>query len=512
MEKNELRADLKQKRDSIDAEHKKQLDRAIVEQIAASREFRKAKKVLLYAPHGSEINLLPLVRLARKLGKTVAFPRCDTETCTIQFYVLEPNQRLVRGAYGIAEPAPDAPLCELDAQTLCILPGLSFDTNGHRIGYGKGYYDRFLKEFSGMTAGAVYEQLLSDEIPTEAHDLPVQTVFTESTRYDRPVARTDLLEPISKSNPQQSRKLPAWGPLAPPILVACSFLLLILSRLIDTHLTDRNNEFVVVILLQVMIFVIPSILYGKLQPDAFSTRIRMSPIRRRHIWFVLCVSVVMISGGLLLCILTGGIESLTGNFTLYDTFVARINGSVFEMAYVVLAYCILPAFCEELLYRSILCAEYERFGAPVAITVSALFFAMLHFSFALFPAYLFLGAILAAVLYATRSFFAVLILHTLYNLFCLFGQPYLSAFYVNAGNNKIFVFCLITLFLLFSAFAAGEARKIYHRYATEKADSSYTKSISIKDYPKQLLAALFSPAAAACAVIFLIMATVNLFI
>ena len=65
----------------------------------------------------------------------------------MRFYVLEPDARLVRGAYGIAEPAPDAPLCEPDAHTLCILPGLSFDTCGNRIGYGKGYYDRFLADF-----------------------------------------------------------------------------------------------------------------------------------------------------------------------------------------------------------------------------------------------------------------------------------------------------------------------------------------------------------------------------
>jgi 5-formyltetrahydrofolate cyclo-ligase len=513
MEKQELRAMLRQKRDSIDPEQKKQLDRAIVERIAASKEFKAANKLLLYAPHGSEINLLPLVRLARKIGKTVAFPRCDVEHTTMRFYVLEPDARLVRGAYGIAEPAPDAPLCEPDAHTLCILPGLSFDTRGNRIGYGKGYYDRFLADFTGMTVGAVYEQLLSDVIPTEEHDLPVQALFTESARLDcspSPLAVT--AKQSSKQPPKKQYRMPKWGPIAPPILVACSFLLLLLSKLVDTHLTDRGNEYAVVILLQVLIFVLPSILYGKLQPKGFFARIRIKPIRHRQIWFVLCVSVVMITGGLLLCILTGGIESLTGNFTLYDTFVARINGSVFETAYVILAYCILPAFCEELLYRSIICAEYERFGAPVAITVSALFFAMLHFSFPLFPAYLFLGAILACALYATRSFFAVLLLHMLYNLFCLFGQPYLSAFYVHSGNNKIFVFCLITLFLLFSAFAAGEARKIYHRYAKEQADVPYTKVVPLKSYPKQLLEALLSPTAAACAVIFVIAATVNLFV
>ena len=513
MDKKELRAELKQKRDSIELARKKQLDRAIVKRIAASREFQRANKVLLYAPHGSEINLLPLVRHAQSLGKTVAFPRCNVADCTLQFFVLAPDAKLVKGAYGIYEPAPDAPLCEPDAQTLCIVPGLSFDRSGHRLGYGKGYYDRFLADFVGMTVGALYEELRSSALPTEAHDLPVAAVFTEQARYDR-LANDDAAGAFQKAVLIAKKAFfsPKVGPIAPPLLVACSFLLLLLSRLIDTHLTNRQNQYLMVILLQVLIFAIPSFLYAKIRGAFSLKRIRFSPIRIRHLWFVLCVLVVMITGGLLLCILTGGISSLTGNFTLYDVFVARMGDKALELILAVLAYCLLPAFCEELLYRSVLCAEYERFGAPVAITVSALFFAMLHFSFAFFPAYLFLGALLAAVLYATRSFFAVLLLHLLYNLFCLFGQPYLSAFYVYAGNTKIFVFCLVTLFLLFSAFAVGEARKIYHRYAMEPTDASYTCALSVKDYPKRLWGALFSPTVALCALLFLLCATLNLFL
>ncbi|MBQ8416562.1 MAG: hypothetical protein IJX13_06685, partial [Clostridia bacterium] len=91
-----------------------------------------------------------------------------------------------------------------------------------------------------------------------------------------------------------------------------------------------------------------------------------------------------------------------------------------------------------------------------------------------------------------------------------FGQPYLSAFYVNAGSNEIFLFCLIALFLLFSAFAAGEARKIYHVYANKNADSSYTVSLSLGETPKQILWSLLSPVSAVCAVVWLITVIVTL--
>lgn len=542
MTKQELRAYLKEKRAEIPLDEKKAMDRRIVATIAASESFRDASAVLLYAPHGSEIDLLPLVRLARETGKRVAFPRCDTATNTMQFYVLESDARLVKGAYGIYEPPADAPLCELDESTLCILPGLSFDPVGGRLGYGKGYYDRFLADFKGITVGAVYSALVAKRLPTEPHDIPVKTLVTErgelkcardgmeSPRTEQmvtPPSNASFLQRFSAFFPSvESKKAlsvrgkdggtvradhPKAVPLhAPAIFVATTFALLLLSRLIDTHLTNRDNEYAVVVLLQLMIFLIPTVIYGKLRTDALSARIRMRLPRPEQIWFAVCMLAVMISGGLLCGILTGGIGSLTGNFTLYSTFVARMGGSAAQTVYVILAYGVLPAFCEELVFRSILCAEYERFGVGVAIAASGLFFAMLHFSLPLFLSYLFLGTLLAAAMYATRSFFTAFALHLCYNLFCLFGQPYLSAFYVNAGSNEIFIFCLVVVFLLFAAFAAGEARKIYHRYARANLDSSYAPALSPRTIPKNLFCAMLSPAVAVCIVIWLTVSIIDL--
>ena len=135
---------------------------------------------------------------------------------------------------------------------------------------------------------------------------------------------------------------------------------------------------------------------------------------------------------------------------------------------------------------------------------------MLHFSLPLLLTYLFLGALLAAAMYATRSLLAVVLLHAGYNIFCLFGQPYLSAFYLYAGSNDIFLFFLITLFLLFSAFAAGEARKIYHIYAISNRSSDYTSPRPLKALPRTLWLSLKTPAAALCLAVWLVMSLVDL--
>ena len=537
MTKNELRKLLRERRKTVPDGQKKELDAAIVQQVAASKLFQNASMLLLYAPMEGEINLLPLARIARERNIPIAFPRCDTERGTMEFYLLNTDARLTKGAYGIPEPPADAPICVPDKRALCILPGLSFDPAGNRLGYGKGYYDRYLATFPGVTVGAVYSRMMLRSIPTAAHDLPAVHLVTEhgfrqvapsipaqeaahseqESQADKASARKsqtakDLVNQIKGAWKAlwQARSESTVKPLhAPLALVLCTFVLLLLSRPVDANLLDRENEYIGVILLQILIFAVPAVLYCKIKGEKFSDRIRMRLIQPSHLFFLLFLLVVMITGSLLTSILTGWIETLSGNFTLYGTFVAHMGGTA-ETVYAILAYALLPAFCEELVFRSLLCAEYEKYGVGVSVTVSALCFAMLHFSFQLFFTYLLLGVLLAGAMYVTRSFLAPFLLHLGYNIFCLFGQPYLSAFYVNAGSNEIFLFCLIVLFLLFAAFAAGEARKIYHIYAKKNADSSYTTAVPFKLYPQHLLFSVLSPLSAVCLAVWLTVSIVRL--
>ena len=534
MDKITLRGILLQKRAEFSREERKEMDRDIATGLIDSPLFKNASMLLIYAPLENEINLLYLAHVARKRGIPVAFPRCDKETNTMQFYLLPEGQKLLPGAYGIPEPPEDAPLCLPDEHALCIVPALSYDLAGNRIGYGKGYYDRYLSTFPGVTVGAAYASMLLKNVPTEAHDLPVDWLFTERGVYHC----TQTPQPENKSIAQKeapqkedkptnkwceiynrlmngSRRLGGGKdgklkPLhAPLLLVLSNFVLLLLSRLIDARLLDRDSEYVGIILIQVLIFIIPAILYCKLRGESFAERIRLRPPRLSHIPFLLYLLVVMIAGSLLTSILTGGIRSLEGSFTLYDTFVARTQTPA-ETAYAILAYAFLPAVGEELTYRSILCSEYEKRGVGVAIAASALTFAMLHFSFAHFLTYLFLGVLLACAMYTTRSFLAPILLHICYNIFCLFGQPYLSAFYVNAGSNEIFIFCVVVLFLLFAAFCAGEARKIYHIHAKKNISSDYTTALPWRRLPATILESLLSPVAAVCLIVWLITSIVNL--
>ncbi len=482
----------------------------------------------------------------------------------MQFFELLPNQKLTVGAYGIPEPHKDAPLCLADRHTLCILPALACDADGYRLGYGKGYYDKYLSDFPGTTLCAVYRSFLLPSLPREPHDIPAQYLCTEKgTVPTKPLERAGANGPdrdpdgVSTAEPtaggsrkarvsiqQEHRRTFTWSELSellhalskkarlflrtggdsakqkafhsvkttdhiPLLLILTVFELLLLSRLTEPLFT-RENELAGIVILQILIFVLPALLYCKLRGDSFSERIRFCRLEPSKIPLLCCALIAMICGGLLMSILTGGIASLSGNFTLYTIFVAKTGNTASSHITLLLAYAVLPAFSEELVFRSVLCAEYEKHGVPVAVAVSALFFAMLHFSFPNFLTYLLLGTILASVLYITRSFWSAFLLHLLYNVFCLYGQPYLSAFYVTAGSNDIFIFCITVLFLLASAVGAGQARNIYHAYANKNLSSDYTVPLPWKAFPKTFFHALFSPVTAVCILLWLIFSILNL--
>ncbi len=533
MDRSALRAALKERRAAISEEEKKTLDRAILGHIAGSAQFKKATAILLYAPVGSEINLLPLVRLAQKRGKKVAFPRCDKETGTMQFYELTEGAKLQSGAFGIPEPDRDAPLFWSDEHTLCIVPALCCDREGNRLGYGGGYYDKFLKDFRGKTLCAVYRSCMTQSLPAEEWDIPVDLICTEKGIFKAGAPKQNIYLLAAKKAGRLCKKWLLIGADAtwrgikhlwklltrkeeqkplhrPALLVFTCFVLLLLSRLAEPYF-GRDGRYVGTVVLQILVFLLPAVLYSKLQGGSFLKRIRLRPPRPSQLWFVFCILVVMITGGLLCEILTGGIDSLTRGFSLYDFFVAQPTNVPVTNIAVILSYALLPSFCEELVFRSILCSEYEGRGVGVAMIASSLFFAMLHFSLPHFLTYFFLGMLLSGAFYATKSFLTVWILHFGYNVFCLFGQPYLSSFYVNAGNTEIFLLCLGTLFLLFAAFAAGEARKIYHLYAKANADASYTVALPIKKLPLTLWQTLRAPAALTSVAIWLIVSISSLF-
>lgn len=148
--------------------------------IAMLKDYADADILLLYFPTRSEPDLTPLAHLAWRDGKQVAFPISRTDSLTLDFRIVKSLDELSAGAYGIREPDESAPRANVTERTLCILPALAVDIDGYRLGYGKGYYDRFLAQFAGKSALAIHSSLVCERLPRLTTDIPTQTIITET--------------------------------------------------------------------------------------------------------------------------------------------------------------------------------------------------------------------------------------------------------------------------------------------------------------------------------------------
>ena len=290
-----------------------------------------------------------------------------------------------------------------------------------------------------------------------------------------------------------------------PGLVLCTYVLLICSRLVDTRMLSAGNGYLTVSVLQLLIFLLPAAIYCQLRGEKLRSHLRIRPVGLEQLLLIPAALVVLICGSLLISFSLGGIDGLGENFSLYDTFVAADSYGTDELLYSVLAFAVLPAVCEEFVFRGILCAEFERNGVFSSVTVSALFFAMLHFSIAQFPVYFFSGLVLALVLYATRSVLGAIFVHFLYNLFGLIGRPYVTEFYSRTGSTELFIFLLIILFLLALMLLFGEAARAYGSYARRGIPSPYHRPRSARERAANpFFEALLSPLALLCMLFYLV--------
>ncbi len=294
--------------------------------------------------------------------------------------------------------------------------------------------------------------------------------------------------------------------LYPTALVLATYILLLLSKVIDITLLNRENEYYSVVILQMMIFLIPGAIWCMFSGDHYWKGLRLRPFSARCLPLILSAALLMASGGLLLGVLFGGTETLSESFSLYDTFISKDNGTIPNKIYLIIAYAVLPAICEEWIFRGILCREYEQGGVLRAVTFSSLFFALLHFELSGLPVYLFSGLILALTLYATRSLFASMLVHFLYNIFGLFGQPYINNLYHITGSIKLFLFLMILCFLLAAGIFCGEAARLYRGYLQKGQSADYRQPL-LRDpaaIRASYLGVIKNPSAIACGAVYII--------
>ena len=181
--KNELRVRMKSLREQIADRRGKSL--MIAERLCSSEMYKSAEVIAFYLNIGSEVETKDMIQKAQEEGKTVALPRVEGD-CLVM-YRYEAGDALVRSLFGVPEPeAVQDRIMPPEEISLVIVPGLCFDRNGGRLGYGKGFYDRFLSECSGKSVAVCFEGQLLDTgiIPETRNDVRMEHIITENIIID----------------------------------------------------------------------------------------------------------------------------------------------------------------------------------------------------------------------------------------------------------------------------------------------------------------------------------------
>ena len=172
---------------------KAERDAAIAERVRKLWQYRRCNTLLVYVSTPIEVDTYGIIRQAIADGKRVAVPRCVPGTRNMDFYYIRSTEELQPGSFGVQEPDPAAhePLTDL-SRGLCIVPAFSYDWNGFRLGYGKGYYDRFLSRFGGCVIGICYSMCVQRTLPHGRYDRPVELLVTE--KYLRRTAKPHTMQ------------------------------------------------------------------------------------------------------------------------------------------------------------------------------------------------------------------------------------------------------------------------------------------------------------------------------
>jgi 5-formyltetrahydrofolate cyclo-ligase len=179
--KQELRQRCKVIRKGLGDEARREASQSICERLAAWDVIQASDVILTYMPIRGEADLRPL--LVAFPEKRWLLPRIlPGEEGRMVFHAYEPDNLIVH-AFGMAEPAPHSPQILPGEVQLVLAPGLAFDRSGWRLGYGGGYFDRFLKDFDGVSVGVVFAALLIEAVPHGEYDVPMRWIVTQNELF-----------------------------------------------------------------------------------------------------------------------------------------------------------------------------------------------------------------------------------------------------------------------------------------------------------------------------------------
>ena len=260
------------------------------------------------------------------------------------------------------------------------------------------------------------------------------------------------------------------------LLILAVFVLALTTAIVNIFIPDLTGGFIGELIFELAIIVLPLVIYfgltGKSTAASDIARdMHISGFSVKLIFLPVFTALLIISSGVLLGALTGGMQDLTGGYTLYGSIVANGNTSLPSMLYMIFTFALLPAVCEEMIFRRLLLSANKGLGLVPSLLISSLMYSLMGFSLRLLPAFFVSGLFYAVIYVATGSLLPAIISHFLVNLFGLFLQTNVANYYVSVKDPYLVTFLASVLFLISAIVVFKMSARIFAAYARAKKDS-----------------------------------------
>lgn len=337
------------------------------------------------------------------------------------------------------------------------------------------------------------------------------------------------------SSNESKKPIKPTAALTAPLFVFVLFALLIGARYLDINkIVGEDSIYITMVVLQFLVLVIPAIFFCRIKGADYVRKLNIKLFSPGKLGFVIAAAIVMISGTTLIRLAQLYIFKRTDfTFSLYS-YTPQTGVGGFNSLYLAIAFAIVPAVTEELIFRGIILTEYNYggYGSVCAAVISSALFSMLHFSVANLAVYFFGGLILALVVYNTQSLLPAVITHMIYNLYILFAESSIIRTLTRPSSMVFLVFALALVFIVSLIVLLSEAERINYGYAVtghptpdyklKRAEDGITPDVAASDSGtdsdavlkkesfgenfRLVLTAAFSPTFLLCIVVFVVAA------
>ena len=281
---------------------------------------------------------------------------------------------------------------------------------------------------------------------------------------------------------------PIEEPALPLLVSAIVFTISLFALITNKFIYQFSNELLAPVILQIVALVIPAYLAIMLGSSNKNTSAQLKEIgcksiRADHVFFMIFAAMFTMCASLALTLMLGGATSAARGITLLGTFTAGVNEFTVSTPYLILTYVIIPAIAEEVLFRGLIFSRLEKISFPFAAFVSCVLSALYGFSLGGFIPALFVSLMAVTVLYTTGSLIACVIVHALVNLYKLFLEANISAYFISSLNNLLLIVTVAIALFLSALLFFSEGARIFRERSQSIADGnakSAKKLVGIK--------------------------------